>query len=133
MNGKSAILRAAIAAAVALAIFGAGFLLGANKFSKPNSVIHVVTLKWTPQSTPEQQKAALEGVEKMAGEIPGIRRIWLKTLKVQSPDEDFTNAFAIEFENKAAFDRYAEDPAHRAWEKVYLPIRGRSLSHDITN
>jgi hypothetical protein len=126
-------LRWLAATSAALTIFAAGFLLGANKYGKPASVVHVVTLKWKPESTPEQQRAALEGIERMAGEIPGIRNVWLKTQKVQSPDQDFTNAFVIEFESQAAFARYADHPAHRAWEKIYLPIRARSYSHDITN
>jgi hypothetical protein len=39
----------------------------------------------------------------------------------------------MEFENKAAFDRYTDSPAHRAWEKIYLLIREESQTHDVTN
>jgi len=39
----------------------------------------------------------------------------------------------MEFEDQAAFDRYATDPAHKAWEKVYLPVREESRTHDVTN
>jgi hypothetical protein len=45
----------------------------------------------------------------------------------------FTDAFVMEFEDDAAFKAYDNHPAHRAWEKVYTPVRGRSSTHDITN
>src|SRR5262249_52891660 len=54
----------------------AGALLAANKYGAPHSVIHVVTILWKEDTTPEQQQAALDGVRKMADAIPGIRNIW---------------------------------------------------------
>jgi hypothetical protein len=117
--------------AAALALFGAGFLAGANTFEKPKSIIHFVAIKWTAESTPEQRKAAIEGVEKMASEIPGIKRIWVKPIRVQP--RDFTGALAIEFEDQAAADRYAKHPAHDAWYKIYIPVRDESRSFQVTN
>src|SRR6266852_14063 len=60
-----------------------GALLAANKFGAPKSIVHVVTILWKEDSTPQQQQAALEGVKKMAGEIPGIKNVWIKSTKVQ--------------------------------------------------
>lgn len=122
------ILAAAIAAA---ALFLSGVAVGANAYGKPKSIIHLVAIKWTPESTPEQRKAAIEGVEKMAAEIPGIKNVWLKPLRVQP--RDFTDAFVIEFEDQAAADRYAKHPAHEAWYKIYLPVRAESRSFQVTN
>ncbi len=118
-------------AAMALALLGAGRLAGANVFHKPSTVLHVVTVKWTADSTPEQRKAAIDGIEKMASEIPGIKNVWLKTLRVQP--RDYNTVFAIEFENQAAAARYAKHPAHEAWYKIYMPIREESRSQQITN
>jgi len=115
---------------------------GANKFNAPHSVIHVVTILWKEDSTPEQQQAALDGVKKMAGEIPGIRNVWIKALKVQGrgkpgkdgkPGRAYDSAFAIEFADQAAADRYVDHPAHLEWDKTYLAIREESISHQITN
>ncbi|MFN3323564.1 MAG: Dabb family protein [Bryobacteraceae bacterium] len=136
--------KAALLFAGALALFGAGMLAAANHYGKPKSIIHVVTLYYKPDTTPEQKKAVLDGVEKMAAEIPGIKNIWLKSIKVQGVRTEktekgdlrhtpFTDAFVMEFENEAAFKAYDDHPAHRAWEKVYLPVRGYSSTHDITN
>jgi len=128
-----------------LLALGAALPAAVNKYSKPKSVLHIVTLYYRDGVTDEQKQAVLEGVEKMAAEIPGIRNLWLKPMKVQGtraerqPDGSFrmrpmTDAFVIEFENEAAFKAYEDHPAHRAWaDKIYLPVRGYSYTHDITN
>ena len=128
---KRSIWKAGLALGAMVAVFGAGVLAGASRFGQPKSIVHVVTVKWKADSTPEQRQAALDGVKKMAGAIPGVRNVWLKTLKVQPGD--YNAAFAMEFRDQAAFDAYADHPAHREWEKVYIPVRQQSTTHDITN
>src|SRR4051812_39723830 len=83
----------------------AGVLLAANKFGAPKSIVHVVTILWKEDSTPQQQQAALEGVTKMAAVIPGIKNVWIKSIKVQGrgpgkdgkPGRPYESAFVIEF------------------------------------
>jgi hypothetical protein len=118
-----------------VAVFAAGIVLGQNKFGQPKSVIHVITVKWKADSTAEQRQKAIDGVKQMAAEIPGIKNIWLKTLRVQSPlqDKPYDAAIAIEFESEAAAQAYAQHPAHEKWYGVYTPIREESRSHQITN
>lgn len=124
--------RKALFAFAALAVFCAGLVSGiaANRYNAPKTVVHVVTVKWKPDSTPAQRQAAIDGVKKMAAEIPGVTNIWLKTLKVQGEADA---VLAMEFQDQAAFDAYANNPAHKEWEKVYLPVRQRSTTHDVTN
>ena len=83
-----------------LALFGAGMLAGANTFGTPKSVLHIITVQWKASATPEQKTAAIEGVKKMAGAVPGIKNVWLKTLKVQ-PGE-YSNVIVMEFQDEAA-------------------------------
>lgn len=128
---KSRTLKAVLILTGAAVIFGAGVLAGANTFGTPKSVLHIITVQWKSSATADQKTAALDGVKKMAGDIPGIKNVWLKTLKVQP--SGYTNAIVMEFRDQAAFDRYAADPAHKAWEKVYLPVREESRTHDVTN
>lgn len=115
----------------AMLLFGAGLLVGANKFGQPKSVLHVVTVRWKDDSTEQQRQAAIQGVAKMAADTPGIKNVWLKTLKVQG--ENYNAAFVMEFQDESAFKAYADAPAHKAWEEIYVPIRDRSTTHDITN
>jgi len=112
-----------------------GIVIGQNQFGAPKSVVHVVTVKWKKEATAAQRQQALDGVRVMAGKIPGIRNIWIKTLKVQGPSADmpFDAAFVMEFADEAALKAYADHPAHREWEAIYIPIRESSRTHDITN
>jgi hypothetical protein len=106
-------------------------LAGARAVQRPKTVIQVVAIKWAAEAAPESRRAALEGVEKMAAEIPGARSLWLRTLRVQP--RDFMTAFAIEFDDPAAAERYARHPAHEAWNKTYLPIIEESRIQQVTN
>lgn len=110
-------------------IFALGVVAGQNKFGQPKSILHVITLQWKADSTAEQRQAAIDGVKTMASKIPGVTNVWLKTIKVQGKDA----VIVMEFKDQAAFDTYAGHPAHKDWEKIYLPIRELSQTHDITN
>ena len=119
--------------------------LAQNRYGKPKSVLHIVTLYFKDSVTADQKKAVYEGLEKMASEVPGIKNIWLKPLKVQGRYEErnadgtlkrvypYTDAFVIEFESQDAFEKYTDSPAYKAWEALYVPLRGRSTTTDVTN
>lgn len=128
---KSGIITPGAVVALTMLIFGASLLVGARKFAAPATIMHVVTVQWTPEATPEQKQQVLDGVKTMAGEIAGIKNVWIKSTRVQP--SDFDAAFAIEFEDKAAADRYVDHPAHKAWKKLYDPIHKESRSQQITN
>ena len=98
---------------------------------KPTSVIHVVTIKWKPGTTPEQIAAALKGAETVSNSYKGIERIWTKALKVQGAG--YTHAIVMEFKDEQALKDYTDSPAQKEWYKIYLPLRGESTTHDITN
>jgi hypothetical protein len=125
--------RSALLVFTAAMVFTAGMLIGQghNEYKMPQSVLHIVTVQWKADSTAEQQAAAIDGIKTMAAATPGIKSVWIKKLKVQPAT--YSTVFAIEFENKTAFDRYTDTPAHKNWEKIYLPIREASTTHDVTN
>jgi hypothetical protein len=128
----------------ALLALAAGLGAAAHKYGKPKTIVHVVTLSYVEGTTEEQKRAVQEGIERMASEVPGIRNVWLKPAKVQGYQFEklatgkekyhrMTDAFVMEFESAAALDAYAKHPAHQAWEKLYVPLRARSATSDITN
>jgi hypothetical protein len=117
----------------ALVLFGAGLLVGQKTFGTPQTVLHVVTVRWKKDSTPEQRQAVLDGVKTMAAANPAIKNVWLKTLKVQSASNDYNAAFVMEFSSAKALEDYVQDPAHVAWKKLYDPIHDQSTTHDISN
>jgi Stress responsive A/B Barrel Domain len=120
-----------VPALFALTAVVAGLLVAANIFNTPPTILHVVVVKWKADSTPQQQQAAIDGIRKMAADVPGVKNVWVKKLKVQPAE--YNTSFAIEFESKAAFDAYTNSAAHKAWEKLYLPYREESNTQDITN
>lgn len=129
------ILRRIVLGGALIAIFALGVVVGQNKFGQPKTVIHVVALKWNADSTPEQRQKAIDGVKTMAGKIPGIKNVWLKTLKVQGTSQQtpYDASFVIEFQDEAALKAYASHPAHEEWMKVYEPARAESRNHVVTN
>jgi uncharacterized protein (DUF1330 family) len=111
-----------------LAIVGAGFAMAAPK--KPKSVIHVITIQWKADATPQQIQAALQAAENIS--YPGIKNVWTRPIKMQLP-EGYKNIIVMEFESEEALKKYAESPAQKQWYEVYMPIREESRTHDITN
>lgn len=128
-------IRRAVLALSLIAVFTLGITLGQNKFGEPKTVIHVVSLRWKADATPAQQQAALDGVKTMAGKIPGIKNIWIKSTKTQGGTQEapYKASFAIEFENEAAHKAYADHPARAEWLKVYNLARDESSNQVITN
>jgi len=108
-----------------------GIVLAARAYQKPKTVIHLVTIRWAAEAAPEVRRAALEDIEKMAAAVPGIRNVWLRTLRVQP--RDFMTAFALEFEDEGAAERFARHPAHEAWIKKYLSVIEESRTQQVTN
>lgn len=116
----------------AATLLGAGISIGAGMASKPKSVVHVITMKFKDGTSEDQKKAVRDGIEKMAADPKlGISHVWLKTQKIQW--DGFTDIFIMEFKDAAAFAAYTDAPAHKEWEKIYLPVRDQSRTSDITN
>ena len=110
-------------------ILAVGIAIGQGKFGQPKSVLHIVTVKWKEGTTAEQQQKAIDGVKTLASKYPGITNVWLKPLKVQGTDA----VFVMEFKDEAALKAYVDTPAQKEWYEIYLPVRGQSQTHDITN
>lgn len=137
---KKILLISTLVIAVAIAAFAAGQKAGkggakAGNVGMPTSVLHVITLRWKADATEEQKKAVLDGVKKMADQVPGIKNIWVKTIKVQGGTQDspYNAIIAMEFVDEAALKAYSSHPAHDEWYKIYLPIRDESRTHDVSN
>lgn len=117
-----------------LSLFASVLLLGvaraATGDTAPGSVIHVVTVSWKEGTTEAQIQAALDGVKALPQSFPGITRTWTRAIKVQG---DRSHAFVMEFKDEQALKDYAGSDAQKAWYQLYVPIRQRSTTFDITN
>ena len=112
-----------------IVILAVGIAIGQGKFGQPKSVLHIVTLKWKEGTTAEQRQKAIDGVKTLASKYPGITNVWLKPIKVQGTDA----VFVMEFKDEAALKAYVDTPAQKEWYEVYIPVRGQSQTHDVTN
>jgi len=116
-------------------LLGAALLVGTSVSAQtaetaPKTVVHVVTVKWKPEATPEQIQAALAGAKALPAAYPGIKHVWTRAIKVQG---DKTHAIVMEFADEAALKAYTDSAAQKKWYEVYIPIRGQSQTFDITN
>ena len=102
-----------------------------NRFGQPKTIIHVVLYKFRDDVSNYDREKAIAGIKDMAGKIPGIKNIWLKTERNQA--RDFSGVYAIEFTSAEAAADYAESPVHEAWSKSWQEKRENSLSFQISN
>ncbi len=114
-----------------LGLFASGYVAGQNRFGQPKTIIHVVEIKWNPGVSASEKQRVLAGVKEMAGKIPGVKNVWLQADRLEP--RDFNAAYAIEFQNRAAADTYAESQIHQAWDALYVPLRYASISIQLTN
>jgi hypothetical protein len=125
------ISRVALVMALMLASSATTWVVAQTSFGTPKTIIHVSVIKWKEGASAADKKKVLDGVKEMAAKIPGMKNVWTKAMRVQP--EGYTDAFAIEFENQAAADRYAKDPVHDAWTQELVKFREATLSPQITN
>ena len=102
-----------------------------NRFGQPKTVIHVVAYKFRPTTSQNDQDQAINGIRDMAGKIPGIKNIWLKTERNQI--RDWSGVYVIEFASPEAAADYAESPLHETWRKKWEALRETSVSFQISN
>jgi len=102
-----------------------------NRFGQPKTVIHFVIYKWKNTTSQDDKDKALAGLKTLAAQIPGVKNIWLKTLRNQI--RDFDGVYAIEFTSQEAAADYAESPKHETWRKRWEELRENSLSFQVSN
>lgn len=124
-------MRIALGTLIAALLFFAGYAAGQNQFGQPRTVLQVSLIKFNQGVSDADGQKVIDGVRKMAAQIPGIKNIWLKAARMEP--RDFDAAIVIEFVNRAAADRYAESPVHDAWSRQLQQIRLTSISPQITN
>src|SRR6266705_851878 len=102
-----------------------------SRFGQPKPVLHVVDSKFRDNVSNYDREKAINDIKDMAGKIPGIKNVWLKTERNQI--RDFSGVYAIEFTSAEAAADYAESPVHEAWSKMWQEQRENSLSFQVSN
>ncbi len=132
---RIALLSLVVLALVAAGVFGeawrASRVAAQNKFGQPKTVIHLVIYKWKDGVSDADKQKALDSIRDLAGKVPGIKNIWLKSVRTQP--REYSGVFAIEFTSLEAAADYAEHPEHEKWSKAWQEFREASLSEQVTN
>src|SRR5258708_26012561 len=124
--------------ALGAAIFAAGIAAGSvharsaaveNRFGQPKTVLHVVVYKFRDNVSNYDREKAISGIKDMAGKIPGIKNVWLKTARSQI--KDFSGVYAIEFTGPEAAADYAQRPIPEAGSKTWQEQRENSPSFPV--
>src|SRR5260370_11441768 len=76
-----------------------------NRFGLPRTVLHVVVYKFKDNVSNYDREKAISGIKDMAGKIPGIKNVWLKTSRNQI--KDFSGVDAVEFSGAEAAADFA--------------------------
>src|SRR2546428_11891177 len=92
--------------ALGAVIFAAGIEAGSlyarsaavqNRFGQPKTVLHVVVYKFKDNVSNYDREKTISGIKDMAGKIPGIKNVWVKTARKQI--KDFRGLFGLQFPN----------------------------------
>ena len=100
--------------------------------SSPNTVIHVISVKWKADAAPAQIQKVLDLVAQMPSDDPAITHVWTKPIKKQVP-EGYSTLIVMEFASEDALKKYVDSPAQKKFYEVYMPLREESRTSDITN
>lgn len=117
---------------VLAALLGASTLLAGAAETSPKTVIHVISVKWKSDATPDAINKVLTEVGKLPTMNDGITRVWTNPIKKQLP-EGYSHVIVMEFSSKEALEKYVDSPAQKKFYDVYMPLREESRTSDITN
>ena len=89
------------------------------------SLMHVFAYTPVAGATQADFDAFRKATAEMVGKIPGLRKAWVGKLRQPLTVGDSKREYgvAMEFDNEAALDVYANHPAHTEWIKVYDRVR----------
>ena len=124
-------------------------LAAASMMAAEKTMLHCFTFTPIESASQSDWEAFYKATDALPGKVQGLKRVWygklarplsIPALNIPDADArkkmmdagkgsgDFTinrraNGVCMEFENKAAFDAYGPNPAHKSWEEVYGKVR----------
>ena len=89
------------------------------------TLLHVFAYTPVEGATQKDFDAFQQATADLVGKIPGLRRVWVGKLRrpLDQGDSKRVYGVAMEFDDAAALDVYANHPAHTEWVKVYDRVR----------
>ena len=100
-------------------------------------IAHIVLLQPRPDLTDAQRRAALDTLQRAAGEVPEIRSLRLGRRVThglpgyeQQMTQDYEFALIVEVDDVPALTRYLQAPAHRALGELFSTATVAALAYD---
>ncbi len=89
------------------------------------TLMHVFAYTPVDGATQADFAAFNKATADMVGAIPGFRKVWVGKLRrpLEQGDSEREYGVAMEFDDEAALDVYANHQAHTDWIKVYDRVR----------
>ncbi|MBX3744034.1 MAG: Dabb family protein [Verrucomicrobiae bacterium] len=123
---------------VALALAAVPMILGcgtARQVATPGRFHHIGLVWLKEPGNVEHRQRIISAAHGFAGAIPEVQSISVgQSPPSTSPyvDSSFDICLIIQFEDKAAMDRYARHPVHeKAAQETFLPLSQRLLFYDF--
>lgn len=118
-----------------LTLLTAALALSLSAVEMPKSVIHIINVKFKADASKAAIDGAIASIGEMATKYPnaGISRVWLKPILVQGGESKFTHVLVMEFKDEAALKAYKDSEAQKWWYTKWIPVRGLSNTHDVSN
>lgn len=92
---------------------------------------HVLLLHWTPEATAAQREAALQGFQRLSGDVPQIQALTVRA-DAGLAEGNADLLVTMDFVDADAWRAYQDHPAHRALiEKVLRPILARRTATQV--
>ena len=121
---------------VGLLLAGALASACASSNSAAMGRLHHVGLVWLKEPGNEADRRRLiDAAHTFVREIPEVRRLSVGQAlprESQLVDSSFDLCFVMEFDDRAAMDRYAKNPVHeKAAQEAFLPLARKLLFYDF--
>jgi hypothetical protein len=84
-------------------------------------VIHTFAFRWKPEVTPEQKNRALQEIQALQGQIPGL----VETLvghNISPRSQDYELGGVMKFADRATFEAYNDHPVHQKLLAWLMPL-----------
>ena len=114
--------------ALTLSLMAANFAIGGGDSDKAatdakGELLHVVSLKFKPGSTPEQIKLVEQAFAGLKEKIPGIASLkWGTNVSPEKHAKGFTHCFVLAFASEKDRDAYLVHEDHKAFGGVLKPV-----------
>jgi hypothetical protein len=102
-----------------------GYVLGQQTATSEKTLLHVFAYTPLEGATPQDFDNFNKATSDLLGKVPGLKRVWVGRLKAPFDAQEGKRVYGVgmEFENAKALAAYADDPAHKDWEKIYRKVR----------